>query len=354
MLTINDVQTSIGTLPRVQLATLPTPLQYMENLSRLWGTTVYMKRDDLTGLAFGGNKTRMFEFLLAVAQQEGADCVIAGAQAQSNYCRQMAAACSKLGLDCYLPLRRIRGEKDNPVQGNLFLDLLVGAHVALIDEDMNGQQQTMRALTEQLKKAGRKPFMARITEDHVALESIGYVECFLEIASQSKAAGFTPTHVYVSAYDATQSGLELAVKALGMDVEIIGIAPGTWEQGGAPVKIAKYANDAAKLLGIKVEVTPDDIANTEEYAGAYGYPTPEGLESIQVVARAEGVILEPVYTAKAMAGLMDHIRKGQLGSKDKIVFLHTGGTPAIFAYTDELREKCKPLADSVERFLADS
>ena len=351
MLTISDLQARVAKVPRVKLATLPTPLHPMGKLSDLLGVPVYVKRDDLTGLAFGGNKTRMFEFLLAQAVREGADCVIAGAQAQSNYCRQIAAACGRLGMDCYLPLRRIRGHKDNEVQGNLFLDLLMGAHVVLIDTDMDGQQEVLRNLTSRLRKAGRKPFMTRFTEEHIALESIGYVECFIEIVNQCQGANITPTHIYVSAYDATQAGLELAAKAVGSTIEVVGIAPGNWEHGKAPTKMAKYGNQAARMLDLDVELNVAEILNSEEFAGTYGYPTPETLDAIQKVARAEGIFLDPVYTGKAMAGLINHIEQGHFTSSDIVVFLHTGGTPSIFAYTEELQDVCVPLANSVEEFL---
>jgi 1-aminocyclopropane-1-carboxylate deaminase/D-cysteine desulfhydrase-like pyridoxal-dependent ACC family enzyme len=337
-LTIQDLRAKINSLPRVKLATLPTPLHELPRLSRAIGAPrIFMKRDDLTGLAFGGNKTRMFEFLLAQALQEGADTIIGGAGVQSNYTRQLAAACRALGLNVYLVLRRIRGRKDDAVQGNLFLDLLAGARVRIMDATAEEQADAMYALAEELKKEGKKPYVVRLAQrKDLSPDVAAYAECFCESVEQWNALGIEPTHLYCSSYDSTQAGLELGKAALGKDLRIMGIAPANWTHGVADV-IAGYANQAASKIGLSVTVDEKDVFNTEDYVGkGYGFLTPEAVEMIKLVARIEGIYLDPLYTSKAMAALRDHVEKGILTKDHTVVFLHTGGTPALFSYVDEL------------------
>jgi len=338
-LTTQELRTMINSLPRVKLATLPTPLHELPRFSEaLGGPRIFMKRDDLTGLAFGGNKTRMFEFLLAQAIQEGADTIIGGAGVQSNYSRQLAAACRVLGLDIYLVLRRIRGKKDDDVQGNLLLDLLAGAKVRIMDATAEEQAEAMYELAEGLKKEGKKPYVLRLAQDKdLSPDVIAYTNCFCEIVEQYETLEIQPTHLYCASYDSTQAGLELARTALGSSIRIMGIAPADWLHGGAAALVSNYANQAAQTLHIECTVNSDDVFNSEDYVGeGYGIVTAEGIELIKLIARTEGIFLDPVYTSKAMAGLRDHIRKGILKEDDVVVFLHTGGTPALFAYAEDL------------------
>jgi D-cysteine desulfhydrase family pyridoxal phosphate-dependent enzyme len=336
--TIQQLRASINALPRVNLATLPTPLHELPRFSKaIGGPRIFMKRDDLTGLAFGGNKTRMFEFLLAQALKEGADTIIGGAGVQSNYSRQLTAACRTLGLDVHLILRRIRGRKDDTVQGNLLLDLLAGATVRVIDATTEEQADAMYALAENLKKQGKKPYVVRLAQDKdLSPDVAAYADCFCEIVEQSQGLGIKPTHLYCASYDSTQAGLELGKAALGTELRIMGIAPADWMDGVADL-VANYANQAARTLGLSVTVDEKDVFNTEDYVGqGYGIITPEAVEMIKLLARTEGIFLDPVYTSKAMAALKDHVEKGILTKNDTVVFLHTGGTPALFAYVDDL------------------
>jgi D-cysteine desulfhydrase family pyridoxal phosphate-dependent enzyme len=337
-LTIQELRARINSLPRIKLATLPTPIHELPRLSRaIGGPRIFMKRDDLTGLAFGGNKTRMFEFLLAQALKEGADTIIGGAGVQSNYSRQLAAACRVLGLDLYLVLRRIRGSKDDAVQGNLLLDLLAGANVRVIDATTEEQANAMYALAEELKKQGKKPYVVRLAQDKdLSPDVAAYADCFCEIAEQSQGLGIKPTHLYCASYDSTQAGLELGKATLAEEVRIMGIAPADWMHGVADL-VASYANQAACTLGLSATVDEKDVFNTEDYVGqGYGIVTPEAVEMIKLLARTEGIFLDPVYTSKAMAALKDHVEKGILTKDHTVVFLHTGGTPALFAYVDDL------------------
>jgi 1-aminocyclopropane-1-carboxylate deaminase/D-cysteine desulfhydrase-like pyridoxal-dependent ACC family enzyme len=336
--TIEELREKIDSFPRVRLAVLPTPLHEVPRFSAaIGGPRIFIKRDDLTGLAFGGNKTRMFEFLLAKARAEGADTVVGGAGVQSNYARQLAAACNSMGFEIYLVLRRIRGAKDNNIQGNLLLDLLAGASVHIINASTEEQRRAMYDLAEELKKKGKKPFVARMAADEdLSSDVIAYVNCFCEIVEQCKEMRIEPTHLYLSSYDSTQAGLELSINALGSSIRIVGIAPGVWESEASAL-ISRYANQAAEKLALNCRIKREDVFNTTDYVGErYGTPTQAGIEMLKLMARTEGVFLDPVYTSKAMSALYDHVKKGEVSSKDVVIFLHTGGTPALFAYQEEL------------------
>jgi len=337
-LTVKELRKKINTLPRVKLAVLPTPLHELKRLTDFFGgPRIYIKRDDLTGLAFGGNKTRMFEFLLARAINEGADCVIGGAAVQSNYCRQLTAACSILGLETHLVLRRIRGKKDDDIHGNLLLDLIAGATVHIIDTDQNGQRMAMYDLADNLKKEGKKPFVVRMAGDSDLTPDVAaYVECFCEIIEQCDELHIRPDRLYVSSYDSTQAGLEIGKRVLGSDVRIIGITPAVWDIDSSEC-ICRYANQAAQNLGLDVSIDSKDVYSSTEYVGkSYGIPTDEGVEMIKLMAREEGIFLDPVYTSKAFAGLRDHIKRGEIGKDENVLFIHTGGNPALFAYARDL------------------
>jgi D-cysteine desulfhydrase family pyridoxal phosphate-dependent enzyme len=335
---LGELQAKINRFPRVRFAVLPTPLHSLPRLSEaIGGPQIFIKRDDLTGLAFGGNKTRMFEFLLAKAKEEGADTIVGGAGVQSNYCRQLTAACNALGLEVHLVLRRIRGRKDDAIQGNLLLDLIAGAKVHIIDADPKKQRQAIFELAEKLRKKGKKPFVVRMAaEDSLIPDVVSYVNCFCEVLEQCRSLGINPSRLYVSSYDSTQAGLELGRAALKSSMQIIGVAPGIWETK-AVLLVEKYANQVAEVLGLPVRVRADEVYNTVEYVGkGYGIPTRESVEAIKLLARTEGIFLDPVYTSKTMAALIDHVRRGELRRDDTVLFLHTGGTPALFAYVEEL------------------
>ena len=180
--------------------------------------------------------------------------------------------------------------------------------------------------------------MLRLAQDKdLSPDVIAYTNCFCEIVEQYETLEIQPTHLYCASYDSTQAGLELARTALGSSIRIMGIAPADWLHGGAAALVSNYANQAAQTLHIECTVNSDDVFNSEDYVGeGYGIVTAEGIELIKLIARTEGIFLDPVYTSKAMAGLRDHIRKGILKEDDVVVFLHTGGTPALFAYAEDL------------------
>lgn len=337
-MTISELRKTYADWPRLSLAELPTPLHELQNLTRYFGgPRIFIKRDDLTGLAFGGNKTRMFEFLLAKLKQQGYEAVVGGAAIQSNYARQLTAACNIAGLEPYLVLRKIPGYQDETIQGNLLLDLLAGGTVTIIDDDQENQRETMFLLADKLNRAGKKTATVRMAADEdLTPDCVAYVDCFCELAEQCREQAVEPDFLYVASYDSTQAGLELGRAALGMDLTIRGIAPAKWA-GNAAGTIVHYANQTARALGLDLSFRTETMYNSIEFVGErYGVPTREGVEMIKTMAREEGIYLDPIYTGKALAALKQHIDEGTLTRDDTVIFLHTGGNPALFAYTDSL------------------
>ncbi len=334
-LSADQLRRAAASLPRLPLAHLPTPLEEVRRFAaRLNGPRVFVKRDDCTGMALGGNKTRHNEFLLGEAIRQGADCVVWGAGVQSNNCRQTAAACNRLGLECFLYLSR--AAHDDDVQGNLLLDHLLGAHVTVIDTPLGpALDDLLLARAEELRRAGRRPFAwDRVTGRPVA--AVSYALALAELLEQAEALGARPTHVYCAAAGATGAGLAIGKAILGWPGRVRLLCPIRWPWD-TPADLADVGNAAAALLGLPHRVTAAEIDIRDDYIGAgYGAVTPGGREALALLAHAEGILLDPVYTAKAMAGLIDDARRGRLGADDQVVFIHTGGTPALFAYRDEL------------------
>jgi D-cysteine desulfhydrase family pyridoxal phosphate-dependent enzyme len=331
-------------LPRFSLAHLPTPLEHLPRFSEsLDGPRIWIKRDDCTGLAFGGNKTRHNEFLIADALEKGADTLVWGAGIQSNNCRQTAAACAKAGLDCHLVLGRGKpAEGPDAVQGNLLLDHLVGASIEIVDDDVGpGVDAKIAQAAARFREQGRKVYeFDRKTVKPLA--AISYVVCVLEILEQAAEADFVPDAVYICSSGSTGAGLSLAAVALGQTFPVRHITPIVWPWD-TQADMARIANEAAERLGITTHLQPDDVDVTEDYVGpAYGALTPGCLEAITLLARTEGILLDPSYSGKAMAGLIDHLRQDRLRGAQNIVFVHTGGTPALFAYNEQLADEIAP------------
>ena len=320
-------------LPQVNLGHFPTPLEECPQLSEaLGGPRIFIKREDCSGLAFGGNKVRQLTFTIGDAVAEGADTIVHGAASQSNHCRQAAAACGKLGLKCYLRLAR---DHKSIIQGNLLLDNLAGADVEIVDVPFGAELDVVKhELSEKLKSQGLKPYVVASPRS-TALAAVAFTWCIAEIAQQQQQLGIDADWIYTASVGGTQAGLVLGTKILGLKMKPFGIAPIRWE--GKLQRLRTAANSAAELLEVETRVTDTDIQNTDDYIGqAYGYLTPECIEALKLVVKTEGIFLDPVYTAKAMACLIDHIQQGRLGRDDTVIFLHTGGTPAIFAYQEEL------------------
>lgn len=326
----------IGKLPRVELAHKPTPLEACPRLSEaLGGPRILIKRDDCTGLAFGGNKARQLEFTLGEAMARGADLIIHGAASQSNHCRQAVAAAAKLGLKTVLVLAR--DANSVPIQGNLLLDYILGAEVRLVEASGPGPglNEIKKEVAEEYRGQGYNPFVIA-PPISTTLGAVAYADCLVETCDQLYERGIQVDYVVVSSAGATQSGLVLANKATGAGLKIIGIAPIRWPYDTA-TDMAETANRVAERLDLELTVEPEEVYNTDAYVGeAYGIVTREGVEALRLMACTEGIILDPSYTAKALAGLMDLVQRGEIESDATVIFLHTGGTPALFAYAEEL------------------
>lgn len=333
-----ELQARIDRLPRVRLAFRPTPLEFLPRLTEaLGGPRIFIKRDDMTGLAFGGNKTRQLEFVFAEIERQGCDSVVAGAYTQSNWCRQIAAACAKRGLAASLVL--VHGVKGPYAQGNLLLDRLLGAEVRIVGEidHMQHIEPYLHEAVATLRAAGRRPYLIDPFDMGVlSLSAVAYVEAFLELDAQLAALGESADAIYLAATLMTAAGLHLGAAALGRETKVVAVNPSRWDEP-REVVIANIATATAARLGLNLIVTPDQVHNEPNYVGEkYGLVTDAGREAFRLVARSEGVILDPVYTAKAMSGLIGHIREGRFRRDDTVLFLHSGGTPAVFAYAEEL------------------
>lgn len=326
----------ISRLPRVELAHRPTPLEECPRFAEaLGGPRILIKRDDCTGLAFGGNKTRQLEFTLGEAVARGADLIVHGAASQSNHCRQAAAAAARLGLKIVLVLPR--DAKSTPIQGNLLLNYVLGAEVRLVEAPGPGSGMTeiKEAVGEEFRAQGYDPFVIAPPLS-ATLGAVAYADCLLETCDQLEEQGLQADYLVTCSTAATQSGLVLANKATSAELEIIGIAAGKRPYDIA-ASMADTANRAAQLLGVEITVMTEEVHNTQSYVGeAYGIVTREGIEALRLMARTEGILLDPSYTAKALAGLIDMVQSGEIESDATVLFLHTGGTPALFAYAEEL------------------
>jgi L-cysteate sulfo-lyase len=325
--------------PRVRLASLPTPLEYLPRLTAaLGGPQIYVKRDDLTGLAFGGNKTRALEFVLGDLLRQNPEVLVTGANIQSNWCRQSAAAAARLGIPIVLVLRNTEMQE---IQGNVLLDLWLGADVRFVDEPdvtvVIGRH--LDRVVAELRAEGRRAFKIDSWAPSVAL---GYVAMMLELQAQCEAMGIRPTRIWTAAAGPTQSGMVLGARLLDWPIHVTGVAPIQWTAESMEAATARSANAAAEVLGTHVRVAPEDIDSQSQYmAPGYGRPSPAGLDAMRLAARTDALLLDPVYTSKAMAGLIDHVKRGLLGPTDVVVFLHTGGLPAVFAYRDTVLEMAR-------------
>ena len=336
-LTPADLQARIDRLPRVKLAFRPTPLEFLPRLSEaLGGPRIFIKRDDMTGLAFGGNKTRQLEFVFAEIERQGCDSVVAGAYTQSNWCRQISAACAKRGLACSLVL--VHGVKGPLKQGNLLLDHLLGADVRIVDIDhMQHLAPHLDEAVAGLEAQGRRPYLVSPFDmDVLSLSAVAYVDAFLELDAQLAALGETADALYLAGTMMTPAGLHLGSVALGRSTRVVAVNPSRWDEPREGA-IANIATATARRLGIDLVVTPDQVHNEPNYVGEkYGVLSDAAREAFLLVARTEGIILDPVYSSKSMSGLIGHIREGRLGRDDTVVFLHSGGMPAVFAYAEDL------------------
>jgi len=325
----------IDSLPRFSLAHLPTPLEALPALSRLLaGPSLLIKRDDQTGLAFGGNKTRKLEFLLGDALAQGADTLITLGAVQSNHCRQTAAAAAKAGLRCELILN---GKKPDLANGNLLLDELLGANLHWIERSQRAAK--LAELAAQLRAQGRKPYLIPVGGSN-GIGATGYVVALQELMAQLKAAGRHVDHLlFGTSSGGTQAGIVLGARLAGFTGGLHGLSidKNDPEHLAYETEVAQIANDCAAYLGSPVRVSRDDIKVVYGYKGE-GYGVVGDLErhAIRLLAHSEGILLDPVYAGRAFGALVDLIRKGTFRQDETVLFWHTGGAPALFAYAQEL------------------
>jgi L-cysteate sulfo-lyase len=321
--------------PRVKLSHLPTPLEPMAALSRaLGGPNLFVKRDDCTGLATGGNKTRKLEFLMGQALEQGAEIVVTQGAVQTNHGRQTAAAAARLGLACEILLeRRVREpEPGYEVQGNVLLDRMFGATLSFHEPgDMNA---LALARTEELRSQGRKAYFIPGGGSNV-VGALGYVDCALELLQQANDTGLRIDYlVHATGSTGTQAGLLAGLEGANTGIPVLGISV---RQPKARQEDAVYAlaQATADHLGVRGGIDRSRVVAYADYVGAgYGVPTPAMVEAVALTAKCEGILLDPVYSGKGMAGLIDLVRKGFFRRGDNVVFLHTGGATALFAYSN--------------------
>jgi L-cysteate sulfo-lyase len=320
--------------PRLRFAHLPTPLEPMPKLTqRLGGPNLWIKRDDCTGLAGGGNKTRKLEFLIADALEQGADTIITHGATQSNHCRQTAAIAAKLDLSCHLLFEDRTGMHDveYALNGNVLLDQLFGAtlHTHPADTDMD---QAMAAVAAELEADGRRPYIVPGGGSN-PIGALGYVNCALEILHQANSTGLKIDHVvHATGSTGTQAGLVTGFSSSHVPVLGIGVrAPKEVQEE----RVFALAQRTADHVGAAGAVTRDRVVANCDYIGdGYGFPAESTIEAITLFARTEAILLDPVYTGKGAAGLIDLVRTGQFSGQDNILFVHTGGAQTLPGYRD--------------------
>jgi 1-aminocyclopropane-1-carboxylate deaminase/D-cysteine desulfhydrase-like pyridoxal-dependent ACC family enzyme len=329
VVTVDELKARLSRFPRLSLADLPTPLLDCPRLSEaLGGPHILVKREDQTGMAFGGNKVREFEYSVAPAVEAGYDTLLHGAASQSNQSRLTAALAARLGLKAVMV-----GRKDahaEPISGNLLLSHLFGAEVHLVES-----AEEKEAVIARLKSEERRVY--NTSSDGYYLRSVSYVDGFLELWEQFQERHIRPDALYVCSGVHTHVGLAVGARALGIELRVVGISPSPQDNLASNAGLAEVANEVARMLDLDLTFSGGDFESYGEYAGkAYGTVTAASREAVILAAQTEGLVLEPVYTGKAFGGMIDHIRRGQFTADGTVVFVHTGGTPALFAYATEL------------------
>ncbi len=316
-------------LPRLTFAHLPTPVEPLPRLSSvLGGPQLWIKRDDQTGLAFGGNKARKLEFLLAEAKAHGARTLITRGAVQSNHCRQTAAAAAQHGFGCILVLA---GHPPEHATGNVLLDMLLGAEIVWAEDRDAGQ--LLQKTFDDAWSDGRRPYLVPYGGSSPT-GAAAYAEALSELMAQDVPIDRI---VFASSSGGTQAGLVAGARIHGFDAHIQGISVDTPSQQLCE-SVAALANEVGSLLGNPLELTASDIDVNDGYLGG-GYAVIGDLErnAIGLFARNEGILLDPVYTGRAAGGMIDMIEKGEINAEERVLFWHTGGTPALFAFADQLR-----------------
>jgi 1-aminocyclopropane-1-carboxylate deaminase/D-cysteine desulfhydrase-like pyridoxal-dependent ACC family enzyme len=336
-ITRQELLEQVGQLPRVRIAHLPTPLEGAPRLREALGPDaprILVKREDLTGLAFGGNKVRHLEFRMGDIRAKGADTLIVTNVAQSNHARLHTAVAAKFGLTNYII--KIPSHKDAPVSGNLLLDHLLGAHI--IDApsaDPEVVAAELARLVADLEAHGHVVYSVPNDKFSKIAGACAYLVATVELLEQLEALGMSADHIFLAS-GTSSAGLALAGKLLGARYRVHAVSV-----GGDRAHIQEYvlaaANGAAERIGLPARLEVDDFTVHDEYVGErYGIPTDAGLAGMRLAARSEGLVLDPVYTAKSFSALVDQIHQGAIGRDETVVFIHTGGLPITFAYNEEI------------------
>lgn len=331
-----ELQARINALPRVDVVYKQTPLERCPRLAAALGTTaaLFVKRDDLTGVALGGNKLRNLEFRLAEAIEHQADTLILGVDILSNSARQTAGIANRLGLKLILVLT---GEPQFPYQGNLLVDQILGAEIHFVP-DHTAQQAKMEELAEAQRRAGHRPYIMTTSPLFQQASALAYAECTLEIVTQLAQVGRSLDWLYMTSSGKGIAGPMLAVKALGLSTRVVSVSPAN-THGRSPEIAAQVASETAALLNLSLSFSPSDFIHHDDFGGpGYGVVTQEGVDAMRLMATTEGILADPVYTGKCLAGLFADIRSGRIGSDETVVFVHTGGQPLIFNRAAEIME----------------
>jgi len=311
-------------VPRLNFAHLPTSVEELPRLSEyLGGPRLFVKRDDQTGLAFGGNKTRKLEFLVAEAQEQGAKMLISAGAIQSNHCRQTAAAAARFGLACTLVLT---GDLPAHPSANLLLDELFGVEIVNVAGRVD-RDQVLQETFDKAMQDGKKPYLVPYGGSSPT-GALGYAFAMEEFVKQKVHADWI---VFATSSGGTHAGLTLGKRLFGYSGKILGISIDE-DENWLKAHVSALASDASELLGGRIQFTPEDVLATDAYCKAgYGVLTDAEREAVKLFAKYEGLLLDPVYTGRAAAGLIDLIRKGFFKQEETILFWHTGGQPALFA-----------------------
>ena len=333
------MESLVKDIPRVRLGHTPTPLELLNNVSAEFGTNVWIKRDDCTGLAFGGNKTRQLDFYIGQAVHQGADTLLTTGAVQSNHVRTTVAAARKLGLEVEVQLEH-RVEREQPEyhnSGNPYLVRLMGAKINFypVGEDEDGADRALETRAAELEAEGRRPFVIPLSNAHTPYGAMGYVEGAEELLDQLRQRGIEPVRFIVPTGSAsTHSGFLLGMRAQGCDVPVHGVCVRRAGDLQAQ-RVSKKLHAVIDALGVDIDI-PDNaiICDDSKLAPGYGLPNEETIAAIRYMARREGILLDPTYSGKTFSLLLDLLRRGEFGKGDHVVFLHTGGAVSLFGYPE--------------------
>jgi len=341
MTTREALTTVLQRFPRVALAHTPTPIEDLSNLGADLGISLHVKRDDCTGVGFGGNKVRQLEFYFGEALDQGADTVLVTGAAQSNFARCTAAIARKLNMECHIQLEeRVPDVSDlHRTNGNALLDRLLGATIHRFPdgEDEQAADASLKAIADELAARGQRPYIIPLGADSPPLGALGYVDAAAELARQTDVSGGFDEIVLASGSSLTHVGLLLGLRYLGIDTPVTGICVRR-DAGAQSERVSARIVDLAEMMEVDVAIDSEDVILYDNtFAPGYGRLNADTTDAIRRVARREGLFLDPTYTGKAMAGLI-HLAQDDRLSGRRVLFWHTGGQPALFAYGDQLLE----------------